>query len=168
MKGRKIVKIKFLNELDFINYKRPSMFIGFPKCSFKCGRDICQNAALVNEPNIEIKIDDLITKYLNNPLSQAVVIGGLEPFDSWEDLQNFIRAFRYWSGDEVVIYSGYTEEELGEEKLKWLELYEPVIVKFGRYVPNQKSHYDEVLGVELASDNQYAKKFTMGENYDSN
>jgi ferredoxin-thioredoxin reductase catalytic subunit len=159
------VKIKFLNELDFINYKKPSMFIGFPKCSFKCGRDICQNAALIKEPNIEIRIDDLITKYLNNPLSQAVVIGGLEPFDSWEDLQNFIRAFRYWSGDEVVIYSGYTEEELGKEKLDWLELYEPIIVKFGRYVPSQKPHYDKVLGVELASDNQYAKKFIIGDDY---
>lgn len=141
------------------------MFIGFPKCSFKCGRDICQNAALIKEPNIEIRIDDLITKYLNNPLSKAVVIGGLEPFDSWEDLESFIRAFRYWSGDEIVIYSGYTEEEIGQEKLDWLQLYEPVIVKFGRYVPNQKSHYDKVLEVELASDNQYAKKFIIGDDY---
>jgi hypothetical protein len=32
-----------------------------------------------------------------------------------------------------------------------------VIVKFGRFIPNQKSHYDEILGVNLVSPNQYAK-----------
>jgi hypothetical protein len=34
-----------------------------------------------------------------------------------------------------------------------------IIVKFGRYRPNQEPHFDKVLGVELASDNQYAKEF---------
>ena len=43
---------------------------------------------------------------------------------------------------------------LGSE---YLELYENIIVKFGRYVPNQLPHYDNVLGIKLASDNQYAK-----------
>ena len=33
-----------------------------------------------------------------------------------------------------------------------------IIIKFGRYIPNQKPHYDEVLGVNLASDNQYAER----------
>ena len=36
--------------------------------------------------------------------------------------------------------------------------YKNIIVKFGRYVPNQPAHYDEVLGVYLASDNQYAEQ----------
>ena len=34
-----------------------------------------------------------------------------------------------------------------------------IIVKFGRFRPNQEPHYDEVLGVNLISDNQYAKEF---------
>ena len=34
-----------------------------------------------------------------------------------------------------------------------------VIVKFGRFRPNQEKHYDEVLGVYLISDNQYAKEY---------
>jgi hypothetical protein len=76
--------------------------------------------------------------------------------DSWDDLQCFILNFRYWSGDDVVIYTGYTEEEI-QDKLEWLQWYGPVIVKFGRYMPGQQSHYDEVLQVKLASDNQYAK-----------
>jgi len=31
-----------------------------------------------------------------------------------------------------------------------------IIIKFGRFIPDQKSHMDETLGVELASPNQYA------------
>lgn len=80
------MKLKFLNDVDYINYKKPSMFIGFPKCSFKCGRAICQNAALANEPDIEVSVDEIIDRYLNNPLTEALVIGGLEPFDNWEEL----------------------------------------------------------------------------------
>jgi len=34
-----------------------------------------------------------------------------------------------------------------------------IIVKFGRYRPNQEKHYDKILGVFLASDNQYAKEY---------
>ena len=94
---------------------------------------------------------------MSNPITKAVVCGGLEPFDSWEDLQCFIMNFRYHCPDDIVIYTGYKEEEI-QDKLEWLKLYEPIIVKFGRYAPNQQPHYDEVLGVKLASDNQYAKK----------
>lgn len=39
------IALKGLVEEDFINYKKPSMFLIFPYCSFKCdeecGRDIC-------------------------------------------------------------------------------------------------------------------------------
>ena len=31
-----------------------------------------------------------------------------------------------------------------------------IIIKFGRFIPDQKSTFDSVLGVELASQNQYA------------
>lgn len=152
--------IKQLVEEDFVNYKKPSMFIGFPNCTFKCekecGEHCCQNSALAQSPSIYVPINILIERYLNNPITKSILCGGLEPFDSWEDLQCFIMNFRYWSQDEVVIYTGYKEEEL-RDKLEWLRLYAPIIVKFGRYVPNQKSHYDETLGVKLASDNQYAK-----------
>ena len=36
--------------------------------------------------------------------------------------------------------------------------YDNIIIKFGRYIPNQQSHFDIVLGVNLASDNQYAER----------
>ena len=153
--------VKQLLDEDFVNYKKPSMFIGFPSCTWKCekecGEHCCQNSALAQAPNINIHVDSLIERYMNNPITKAVVCGGLEPMDSWDDLQCFILNFRYWSPDEIVIYTGYTEEEV-QDKLKWLKYYGPIIVKFGRYIPHQQSHYDPVLGVALASDNQYAKK----------
>lgn len=152
--------IKELKDEDFVNYKKPSMFIGFPSCTFKCekecGEHCCQNSALAQAEIINVSIDSLITRYMDNPITKAVVCGGLEPMDSWNELQNFIILFRYWCPDDIVIYTGYKEEEI-QEQLKWLKLYGSIIVKFGRYVPNQQSHYDEVLGVKLASDNQYAK-----------
>lgn len=40
--------------------------------------------------------------------------------------------------------------------MKWKN----IIVKFGRFIPNQHPHYDEVLGINLASDNQYAEKIS--------
>ena len=152
--------VKQLVDEDFVNYKKPSMFIGFPSCTWKCekecGERCCQNSALAQSPNIDISINSLIERYMKNPITKAVVCGGLEPFDSWDELQCFILNFRYWCYDEIVIYTGYKEHEI-QDKLEWLSLYEPIIVKFGRYMPNQKPHYDEVLGVKLASNNQYAK-----------
>ena len=152
--------IKQLVDEDFINYKKPSMFIGFPACTWKCekecGEHCCQNSALAQSPNINMSIGSLIERYIGNKITHAVVCGGLEPMDSWDDLQCFILNFRYWSSDDIVIYTGYNEDEI-QDKLEWLQYYGPIIVKFGRYVPNRQPHYDPVLGVKLASDNQYAK-----------
>lgn len=151
-----------IKEEDVVNYKDISMFIALPYCSGKCWRElgldcsICQNEELRNQPIINIDIHDLIDKYDNNPLTSAIVFGGMEPFDSFEDIRCFIMNFRYRHADPVVIYTGYTEDEV-KEKFSPIYLYENIIIKYGRYIPNQKSHYDEILGVNLASDNQYAK-----------
>ena len=61
--------------------------------------------------------------------------------------------------DDIVVYTGYDKEEIPEH-LMTLKKYKNIIVKFGRYVPGQQAHFDEVLGVELASDNQYAEKLS--------
>ena len=161
--------IKGLIDEDFVNYKKPAMVIEFPYCTFKCdkecGQPICQNSALVNEPNIEISYDDLILRYLNNPITEAIVFQGLEPFDSISDVMNLILWLRikYNCEDDIVIYTGYKEEEANIKYfIKLLlennEINNNIIIKFGRYIPNQEYHFDEVLGVKLSSNNQYAKK----------
>jgi organic radical activating enzyme len=150
--------IKQLIDEDFVNYKKPSMFIAFPSCTFKCekecGQKMCQNSDLMQSPNIEITTSDLVYRYLSNPITSAMVCGGLEPFDSWEDLYELIAKLRQQTEDDVVIYTGYKENELKHEISK-LSLFPNIFVKFGRFVPNQQKHYDSVLGINLASDNQY-------------
>lgn len=150
------MKVIDIKDVDFVNYKLPSMYIIMPYCSFKCGIKYCQNAALPQEKLIDIPIYEIIDNFEKNPISEAVVFGGLEPFDSAEDLRCFMMNFRYHLPQPVVIYTGYTEEEV-KEKFDWIFLYENVIIKYGRYIPGEESHYDEILGVNLASSNQYAK-----------
>lgn len=154
------MKVKNLIDEDFCNYKKPSMFIGTSKCNtFKCDKEagcqVCQNSDLANSPIIEINNDEIIKRYLDNPITEAVVIGGLEPFDTFEELYQFIKDFRRKSNDDIIIYTGYYPEEVSE-KIRQLSLFLNIIIKFGRFIPNQKSHYDTVLGIELASDNQEA------------
>lgn len=155
--------IKDINECDFVNYKKISMFIIFPFCSFKCdkefGTKICQNCDLVYEQNIEVSNEYIIDKYVHNPLDKAVVCGGLEPIDSWDELLGFIQAFRRVSDDDIVIYTGYNKNEI-IDKVQILKdnNISNIIIKFGRYKPNEEKHFDEVLGVNLASSNQYAEK----------
>lgn len=159
------MKLRGLIDEDFTNYKEPSMFLIFPYCNLKCdienGNQICQNSSLIKEPIIEANETTLACRYLSNKITKSIVCGGLEPIDSFEELVEFIIVLReqFKVDDTIVIYTGYTEDEIKVE-LDELKLYNNIIVKFGRYIPNQKSHFDELLGVELASDNQYAKKIS--------
>lgn len=157
--------LKGITDEDFVNYRVPSMFIATTTCDFKCdrdcGRQICQNADLARQDNIHTGDDYLINRYLKNPITKAIVFGGLEPFDQWQELFNFIQKLRmqYGCKDPVVIYTGYTEQEI-DGQLRFLMSMPNIIVKFGRFVPDQQPHMDPVLGVNLASDNQYARQIS--------
>lgn len=144
---------------DTVNYRVTSLTIMFPYCTFKCGKMNCQNYALAQEKNIDISIPDLVQRYITDDMCEAVVLQGLDPLDSFEDVLEFIAELRKYSDDPVVIYTGYNASEIQKQITK-LKQYTNIIVKFGRYIPNQKPHRDEILGVDLASDNQYAKKIS--------
>lgn len=156
------MKIKNLIDEDFINYKKPSMFIGTSFCDFKCDKEcgcqVCQNSDLAKASTIEIDDKEIIQRYITNPITEAIVFGGLEPFDDFNDLFTFIADFRDCSKDDIVIYTGYYPEEIPS----YLDLlsanYKNIIIKFGRFIPNKPHRLDELLGVELSSDNQYAKR----------
>ena len=150
------MKIKGLISEDLVNYKKPSMTIIFPYCTFKCGEGYCQNSELAKAPIIEMNVNNLVDRYINNPITEAVVMQGLEPFDSWNDLKEFVQKLREYNNDDIVIYTGYNKDEV-IEYVKELSIYPNIIVKFGRYIPNQEKHYDDVLVVHLISNNQYAE-----------
>ena len=153
------MKIKGLISEDFINYKKPAMTIMFPHCNFKCGEGYCQNSPLVKAENIELDISSIVDRYTSNPITESIVMQGLEPFDSWDDLLELIKQLREKCDDDIVVYTGYNKNEI-EDKIEILLKYNNVIIKFGRYVPNEEKHYDEVLGVYLASNNQYAERIS--------
>ena len=151
------MKIKGLISEDFVNYKKPAMTIMFPRCTFKCGEGYCQNSPLVKAENIELDVSDIVARYLNNPITESVVMQGLEPFDSWNDLIEFVKQLRESTDDDIVIYTGYYKEEI-IDKVEILRKYKNIIIKYGRFLYNDKPIFDDVLGVTLASSNQYAKR----------
>lgn len=151
----------------FDDYKKPSMFIGAISCSGKCCIEagipisVCQNDGWRSRAPVHIGERALCERYLSNPITTAIVFGGLEPFEQWGEIVFFIRVLRlnYRCIDDVVIYTGYNREEI-VDKLELLNGIQNIIIKFGRYIPNQPGHFDKVLGVTLASDNQYAERIS--------
>ena len=158
------IKILGVTDEDFVNYKVPSMFIATAHCSFKCdkeyGKRICQNSELAKLEPIRVDKAELCHRYMSNRISKAMVFGGLEPFDQFDDVMFIIRYLRSsFCEDDVVIYTGYNKEEIAD-KVEMLKQFPNVVIKYGRYIPNQSPHFDPVLGVKLASDNQYAEKIS--------
>ncbi len=154
------MRVKNIIWEDTVNYRKPSLFIGTAECSYKCGADVCQNAELSEAPDIEVDERELLEKYLDNPLTTAIVLGGLEPLDQLADLAELCSMMNILNvTDDLVIYTGYTEEE-AEKQVRFLRNlncgFRNLIVKYGRYISDSESRFDPVLCVSLASDNQHA------------
>ena len=156
------MRVKAIKTEWFQDYKVPSMFIATSKCTWKCEKElnmrVCQNSALAKLPNIDVDDDDVIRKYLTNSITTAIIFGGLEPFEQFDEVFDFIKKLRteYHCDDAVVIYTGFNQNEILSQ-IEDLKQFKNIVVKFGRFVPNQEKHYDDVLGVWLASDNQHAE-----------
>ena len=152
--------IKGIIDCDLINYKKPCLTIEMPKCNFKCdkecGMSVCQNSSLASSRTFDIPRYKIISYYTLNPVTKALCFQGLEPFDTFEDMLKLINDFRKIVDDDIVIYTGYNENEIQKE-INILKQFKNIIIKFGRFIPNQNSRYDKVLGVTLSSDNQYAE-----------
>lgn len=162
------MRVKKIIDEDFVNYKKPSMFIGTISCSGKCCIEanlplsVCQNDGWRSCAPIPMANETICRRYLENPITEAIVFGGLEPFEQLFELIEFMATLRdkFSCNDEVVIYTGYTREEIRREVDYLAAHYNNIIIKFGRFVPNQEPHCDPILGINLASDNQYAEKIS--------
>lgn len=150
---------------DFVNYKKPSMFISTCFCNWKCciGQNldisVCQNSSLAKSPVREFTNKELIDIYKQSIFHKAVLFGGLEPFEQFAEVYSFVVEFRDFSEDDIVIYTGFNKDEI-EPCIEKLRQFKNIIIKYGRYIPNDKSHIDNVLGIKLASQNQYAEKIS--------
>ena len=90
----------------------------------------------------------------------AKIMSAVYYFDE-EDLFCLISALRESTQDDIIIYTGFKKEEVQYRNIyQELLKFKNIIIKFGRFIPNQPSHYDEILGIKLASDNQYAERIS--------
>ena len=161
------MRVKTIVDEDFVNYSKPSMFIGTISCGGKCCLEggfplsVCQNDGWRGNAPIDIRDEVIVKRYLQNQITHAIVLGGLEPMEQSDEVLALIKTLRedFDCHDDVVIYTGYYPDEV-TAILDKLQVFDNIVVKFGRYVPNMKSRVDEVLGVELASNNQYAVRIS--------
>ena len=158
------MKVKGIVDEDFINFKKAAMYIAFPKCDFKCDKinkcKVCQNSSLAREPDIDISFAEIWDLYHKNPLTKGFCCQGLEPFDSERELLDFIDFIRNGMNcnDTIIIYTGYAKSEIMCKDI--LQHYKNIIIKYGPYLIGYEPHYDDVLGIKLASNNQYAEKIS--------
>lgn len=157
------IALKGVVSEDFCNYKAPSMFLITSYCDWKCCHEanvdesVCQNHDLVKSEIKQYSYDTIYQAYVSNSITKAVVIGGLEPMIQINEVIGLIKYFRE-NGENCpfVIYTGYYPNEI-EKALNGLKLLNNIVIKYGRYVPNSKSRYDDILGIMLISENQYAE-----------
>ena len=158
--------VKLVKQDDFVQYKKPCVVVCFPNCTWKCCTEagiptsVCQNQEMCGLKDIDITPEDVYNLYKESLFAESICCSGLEPMLQFDDVLSLLKYFREHDCDaDFVVYTGYYRNEI-EDKVQELAKYKNVIVKFGRYVPNQEKHYDEVLGVWLASDNQYAERIS--------
>lgn len=157
------IRLKQIIDEVFQDYQKPSMLLATCQCDWKCLKEqgldifICQNSELFQQKTVDVSIDKIIDRYINNPITKAIVIAGLEPILQFDEILTFLNHFREHTEDDVVIYTGYYPEELQSE-IRQLKQYKNIIMKFGRYISGRDKRFDEVLGIWLVSDNQYAEK----------
>ena len=141
------------------------MLIATHSCDYKClveknlPLDICQNSHLSMCETKSEEVEILIKRFNDNLLSDCIIFAGLEPMLQFEEIVNFIKEFRRTNSEDIILYTGYYENEV-LDKLNILSKFENIIIKFGRYDNSLSSNFDNVLKVELISKNQYAKKIS--------
>ena len=158
------MKIKGILE-TFTDYKKISLIILTVSCDFKCENEgycklgTCQNSELINNPTIEISNDKIIENFNNNGLVEGILFAGLEPFLQFEEIYVFIKEFRKTNNEDIVIFTGYYPQEILSQ-IEKLKEFKNIIIKYGRFIENLSSKYDEVGQVTLASSNQYFEKIS--------
>ena len=125
------------------------------------GRFVEPNLLLVNEQNIEDNTLDKTFGTLKIVHFSDILYGSTTDIDTVKKVVEIINNKKA----DIVIYTGFKECEFKHllAYKKYLEAFQEfpnIIIKYGRFIPNQEKHYDEVLGVELASPNQYARRIS--------
>ncbi len=111
------IEVKGIIWEDFVNYKKPCMTLMFPKCDFKCekecGEAFCQNSNLAAAASQTVDIDEVLERYKQNDITEAIVLQGLEPFDTLWDVYTVAASLKEHNLlCDLVIYTGYNRKEI--------------------------------------------------------
>ena len=85
---------------DFVNYAKPSIFLITCQCDWKCCHEanipisICQNEPIIRQPTKEFLISSVYKAYIENEITKAIVVGGLEPFMQFNEILSLLKYFR--------------------------------------------------------------------------
>ena len=124
------IRLKDVVEV-FQDYKKSALLLCCVSCDWKC----CREAGISN--------------------TDAIIFGGLEPLLQIEEVCGLIEYLREHNvKKDILIYTGYYLEEIDKSIIERLKKHH-VILKCGRYIPNRPQKFDKILGITLASDNQY-------------
>ena len=125
------MRVRQIIDEDFVNYKEPSMFIVFSTCTWKCEKEcgikgMCQNTQLAKTTEIDYDDDQLIQRYLDNQITKAIVLGGLEPFDRF-DVNKFGSEVgtQYGQGFYFTTYKNLARDYGHQVKTVYLNITQP-------------------------------------------
>jgi len=159
------MRLKNIIDEDFVQYRKPCMFISTCFCDWKCCKELgvdtcmCQNSPAYDNKIVNKRNDALVRRYMKNPITKSIVFGGFEPMLQFDELVDLIGEFRKCTDDDIVVFTGYREDEISD-KIDAIKQFRNIVVKFGRYVPGHEPHMDDVLGVMLANDEQHAVRIS--------
>lgn len=161
LSDKKYTSIRLKDAVEvFQDYKKSALLLSTCYCDWKCcieagvDKSVCQNQKIAQQREVTLPFESVLKK-VNQSFTDAVIFGGLEPFMQADEVIQCIEYLRqHGVKKDIVIYTGYYVEEIDAETLAYLVL-NGVILKCGRFIPNRKSKFDAVLGITLASDNQY-------------
>lgn len=85
-------------------------------CNFHCNNCMSPELQSFNAGN-EMNIQEIISaiKRINVPIDGFTISGG-EPFEQPKELERLVKAINYEYNDDIIIYSGYTIDELIQKK----------------------------------------------------
>lgn len=148
--------IKLLDVRETItDYRKSTLYLCGYICTLGC-KDCFHNELKKNHPTT-LSIEKLFTDYISTTSCDAILFSGLNWLEQIEELFVLIHYIRSnHINKDIVIYTGYDKHEISD-KIAMLSKFDNIIIKYGRFDATLPPRYDDVLGITLASSNQWAE-----------
>lgn len=151
-----MIKLHGIKE-TYNDYRKVGLLLASPYCINNC--EECQNKHLKECVPKTHNISDIIGEFKHNKFIKALIFGGLDCFDSFDETLKLIIEFRKYFDYDIVLYTGKRKEQLLQE-ITILKTIQNIFIKFGEYNKSLPPKYDKIGGITLASSNQYFEQIS--------